>query len=130
MAMTHSLSARFVGRFTWVLRLDTCAIQTNNLQIVGDRLTLYGKAKIGFDETLDARFLIRFTDPAIVERRNELSRFKNVLVDETGMLAGEVRAKGSLSDPKFHYTSLPLRRLKNLFKGAADLILPGIFSEE
>ena len=105
-------------------------IQTNDLQIMGDRLTLYGKGKIGFDETLDARFLIRFTDPAIVERRNELSRLKNILVDETGMLAGEVRAKGTLSQPKFHYTSLPLSRLKNFFKGAADLILPGIFGEE
>ncbi len=106
------------------------AIRTEDFQVTGDRLILYASGQIDFDQTLGFDVWLRFTDPAIIERGSNLSKLKNILVDETGMLGGKVTVKGTLSNPKFRYKSLPMTQIRELFKGAADILLPKIFGEK
>ncbi|MFH1858573.1 MAG: AsmA-like C-terminal domain-containing protein [Candidatus Omnitrophota bacterium] len=102
-------------------------ISTNNLTLKGDRASLYGQGTLGFDQSLDFHIWMQFTDPAILVRSGELSRLKNILIDETGMLSGEVRVTGTLKTPKYHYTPLPFNRLKNFLGETGKGLLEKLF---
>lgn len=97
-------------------RVGQNLITTENLILKGDRATLYGQGSIGLNQVVDFRLGLRFTDPLILDRSTKLSHLKNILIDEIGMLSGEVRVSGTLQEPKYRYAPLPLNRLKGIFQ--------------
>jgi hypothetical protein len=74
------------------------------------------QGSIGLNQAVDFHLGLQFTDPLILDRSTKLSHLKNILIDEIGMLSGEVRVSGTLQEPKYRYAPLPLNRLKGIFQ--------------
>ncbi|MBI4436566.1 MAG: hypothetical protein HY590_04055, partial [Candidatus Omnitrophica bacterium] len=102
--------------------LQNQSVSTDDLTLKGDRANLYGEGHVGFDQSLDFRVGVQFTDPEILQRPTDLSRLKNILISDTGMLAGEVRVTGTLAEPHYKYSPLPLQRIKSLFRETRDIL--------
>ena len=92
-------------------------LSTENLILKGDRAILYGQGSVGFNQLVDFRIGVQFTDPKILERPTKISQLKNIFISDAGMLSGEVRVHGTLSQPKYRYVPLPLNRIQNVFRG-------------
>ena len=103
------------------------AVHTENLILKGDRATLYGEGSVGFDRSVNFRIGVQFTDPQILERPTKLSQLKNIFISDTGMLSGEVRVSGTLSEPKYRYAPLSTDRIQHLFRKTGNAILERIF---
>jgi len=102
-------------------------VSTEDLTLKGDRANLYGQGHVGFDQSLDFRVGVQFTDPEILQRPTNLSRLKNIFISDTGMLAGEVRLTGTLAEPHYKYSALPLQRMKSLFRETRDILFERLF---
>lgn len=102
-------------------------IATENLILKGNRATLYGQGTVGLDQSLDFHIWVQFTDPNILARPTELSRLKNILVNEAGMLSGEVRVTGTLQDPQYKYIPLPLNRIQDILGETGGRLLERLF---
>jgi len=91
-------------------------VSTENLTLKGDRAILYGEGSVGFDQSVNFHIGIQFTDPQILDRPTKISRLKNIFINEKGVLSGEVRMSGTLSQPKYRYVPLSLDRIQNIFR--------------
>ncbi len=120
---------------TWVLfrgasghfTVKEKTVTTEDLTLTGDKATLYGQGRVGFDQSVDFQVGIQFTDPEILQRPTEFSRLKNIFISDAGMLAGEVRVTGTLARPNYKYSALPLKRIQGLFRETRDILFEKLF---
>ncbi len=102
-------------------------VRTDNLILKGNQATFYGEGTCGFNQSLDFRLWVQFTDPDIIERSTKLLPLKNIFINEVGMLSGEIKLTGTLKDPKYRYVPLALDQLKTLFKETGNYLLERLF---
>jgi len=111
------------------LTIQNEKIAAENLILQGDHATLYGEGIVGFDQSLDLKLWMKFTNPALLERINEFSKLnpKKIFVDEMGMLSGEIHVTGTLEHPERKYNPLPLKRIRDMLRGTSEVLLERLF---
>ncbi len=75
------------------------AVNTSDLELISQRLTILAKGNIFFDGRLDMRLKMQF--PEVQEEAKGLDKLQDILLKGTGSLVKEVRVTGSLKKPEY-----------------------------